>query len=253
VPDFVHGRLTKVFLNGVDVSRILTNAGVTGGYDTAETTTFGQGYQSFITSLRSGGEVTLDGRVEDVQTHILRRALRDAEGLDNSLLNISYGNDSNGQVGGGLRGLVTTKEFTAASDDVVQVSVGFAGNRGLDDCLVLHPSTTVETTTSAGTTGVDDDAPSPANTQAVGYLHVLDMTGGATPTLTAKIQDSPDNTTWTDLVVFSAATAARTAQRVVVNDPPARWFRCAWTLTGTPTSCKFSIMVARGRANEDLT
>lgn len=252
MPDFVHGRLTKLFLNGVDVSRILTNVGVTGGYDTAETTTFGQGYQSFITSLRSGGEVTMDGRVEDPNTKILRRVVRDAEGLDNSLLNISYGNDTLGQSGGGLRGLVTTKEFTAASDDVVQVSLGFAGNRGLDDCLVLNPSTTDLLLTGNGT-GVDDDAASAANTQAVGYLHVLSVTGGTNPTIVAKIQDSPDNTTWTDLVTFSSVNAGRTAQRVVVNDVPARWFRASWTITGTPTSIRASIMVARGRANEDLT
>lgn len=252
MPDFVHGRLSKVYLNGVDLSRILTNAGVTGGYDTAETTTFGQGFQSFITGLRSGGEVSLDGRVEDPNTRILRRAVRDAEGLDNSIMCLSFGNDANGQTGVGLRGLLSSKEFTAASDDVAQVSLGFQGNRGADDTLCLNPGATILTVTGNGT-GVDDDAASAANTQAVGYLHMLEITGGSSPTVTVKVQDSPDNSTWTDLVVFSSATQARTAQRVVVNDVPARWFRASWTITGTPTAVRFSVMVARGRPNEDLT
>lgn len=252
MPDFQHGRLTKVFLNGVDLSRTLNNMSVTGGYDTSETTSFGQGYQSFMTGLRQGGEVSFDGRVEAPGSTLMRRAVRDAEGLDNSILNISLGNDAIGSVGVGLRGLLGSKEFSAAADDVVQYTLGFAGNRGVDDTLSVQSGATLMTVTGVGT-GVDDDAASAANTQAIGYLHVTSIVGGTAPSITMKIQDSPDNSTWTDLVTFSAVTTARTAQRVVVNTSPKRWFRASWTITGTPTSIQAAVAIARGRAGEDVS
>lgn len=254
MPDFQHGRLTKAYLNGVDLSRVLNSMSVSGGYDTTDTTTFGQGYQSFMTGLRQGGEVSFDGRVEAPGSTILRRAVRDAEGRDDSILNVSMGNDLVGAVGIGMRGILGTKEFSSAAEDVVQFSLGFAGNRGVDDTLSLLSGSTILTATGNGTS-VDDDAASAANTQAIGYLHVLEITGGTAPTVVFKIQDSPDNSTWTDLVTFASAAAAnvRTAQRVVVNDPPARWLRAQWTITGTPTAVRASVSVARGRPGEDLS
>lgn len=254
MPDFQHGRLTRIFLNGVDLSRVLTSMSVTSGYDTTETTTFGQGYQSFVTGLRQGGEASFDGRVEASNSTILRRAVRDAEGRDDSILTVSNGNDTLGTTAECIRGLLGTKEFSSSADDVVQFTLGFAGNRGVDDALTLNSSQSILTATGFGT-GYNDDVASPANTQAIGYLHVLELTGGTAPTVVVKIQDSPDNSTWTDLVTFATfgPTGVRTAQRIVVNDPPAQYFRAGWTITGTPTAVRFNVAVARGRTGEDVS
>lgn len=259
IPDFVHGRKAKVYMNGIDLSRVFNSGSITSGYDTSDTTTFGQGYSSFITGLRQGGEVSLDGRVEAAPASpsaggsaLLRRAVRDAEGRDDSIMTIAYGDDILGQTGAGIRGLLSSKEFTMAAEDVSQVSLGFAGNRGVDDVLCLVSGATVNTNTGTGL-NFNDDAASAATVQGIGYLHVLELTGGTTPSVTAKIQDSPDSSTWTDLITFTAATAARTAQRVVVNDVPDKWVRASWTVTGGPvTSLKMSIAFARGRAGEDV-
>lgn len=252
MPDFSHGRLSRVYLNGVDLSRVLTGVSVTGGYDTSETTTLGQGFQSFVTGLRQGGEVSMDGRVEAPGGTVLRRAVRDAEGADDSILTVSFGLDSVGALGVALRGLVSSKDFTVAAEDVVEFSMGFNGNRGVDDILCLASGATSVTATGNGT-AVNDDAASEAGAQAIGYLHVVEISGGTAPTVTVKIQDSPDNSTWTDLVTFAAATAARTAQRVVVNDVPDKWFRAQWTITGSPSAVRFAAGVARGRVGEDVS
>lgn len=257
MPDFLHGRKTKLYLNGIDLSRVMNTASVKSGYETSETTTFGQGYQSFVTGLRQGGEVSMDGRVEAAPAAtaggaILRRAVRDAEGRDDSVLSISAGDDTLGTVGVGLRGLLSTKEFTLAAEDVSQFSLGFAGNRGVDDTIYLVGGATINTTTGTGL-NFNDDAASAATVQAIGYLHILEFTGGTAPAVTVKIQDSPDSSTWTDLVTFSSANAARTAQRVVVNDVPDKWLRAQWTVTGGPvTSLRMSVSFARGRAGEDV-
>lgn len=254
MPDFVHGRLSRIYVNGVDISRVITSANANGGYDTAESTTFGQGYQSFITGLRQGGEGSLEGRVEKAGQTLLRRVVRDAEGRDDSLFSIVLGADAPGQVGVACRGLLTTKEFSATTEDVAQVTLGFAGNRGLDDTIALQPGATILTATGNGT-AVDDDTDSAAGVQAIGYLHVLELTGGTTPTIVVKIQDSPDNSVWTDLITFDSAgaSAVRTAQRKVVSDPPARYVRATWTITGTPTAARVAVQFARGKAGEDLS
>jgi len=254
MPDFAHGRLSKIYLNGVDLSRVFNSLSVTAGYDTSETTTFGQGYQSFITGLRNGGEVSLDGRVEAPGGTLLRAALMSAEGRDDSLLSLSYGLDSVGGLGNSLRGLLSSKEFTAAAEDIAAVTLGFAGNRGVDDTRVLQGGATIITATG-NSTAVDDVVASATGAQAIAYMHILEVTGGTAPTVAVKVQDSPDNSTWTDLVTFTTfgPTAVGTAQRGVVNDPPARYVRASWTITGTPTAVRIAVQFARGRPGEDVS
>jgi hypothetical protein len=256
MPDFAHGKLSKIYLNGIDLSRIFNSISVTAGYDTSETTTFGQGYQSFITGLRNGGELSLDGRVDAPGGTILRSALIAAEGRDDSLFSFSYGLDVVGALGNSLRGLVSSKEFTAAAEDIAAVTVGFAGNRGVDDTRVINSGSTILTTTGF-TTAVDDVAASPAGAQAMGYLHILELTGGTAPTVAIKIQTSPDNSTWTDLITFTTygTTAVNTAERKVTTGAvtAARWVRAGYTFTGAPTSVRFALQFARGRVGEDVS
>jgi hypothetical protein len=254
MPDFAHGRLSKIYLNGIDLSRIFNSLSVTAGYDTSETTTFGQGYQSFITGLRNGGEMSMDGRVEAPGGTVLRAALMAAEGRDDSLISMSYGQDLVGAIGNSARGLISSKEFTAAAEDIAAVTVGFAGNRGVDDTRILQPGATSFAVTG-NAAAVDDVVASAAGAQAIGYLHILELTGGTAPTVAVKIQDSPDNSTWTDLVTFTTfgPTAVGTAERKVVNDNPARYIRASWTVTGAPTAIRIHTQFARGRVGEDVS
>lgn len=78
-------------------------------------------------------------------------------------------------------------------------------------------------------------------------MHVWAVDGGTTPSMTMKIQHSPDGTTWTDLVTFAAVTAPG-AQRVVLPSTTtvnAR-VRASYTITGTPTGIQALVGFARG-------
>jgi hypothetical protein len=48
------------------------------------------------------------------------------------------------------------------------------------------------------------------------YLNVVSCTGGS-DALDVKIQDSPDGTTWYDVVTFTQATAATSERKVLTN------------------------------------
>lgn len=102
-----------------------------------------------------------------------------------------------------------------------------------------HPPGTARTTTGTGT-GLNLGAVA-ANKRMYAALHVLSA-AGTTPSLTARVESSVDNTfaAPTTRLTFSAATAVggqilRTAG-TAITDP---WWRVAWTISGTTPSFLF--------------
>jgi hypothetical protein len=74
-------------------------------------------------------------------------------------------------------------------------------------------------------------------------LHVLSVAGTATPTITARVESSVDNTfaSPTTRLTFAAATAVsgqtlRTAGTAITDT----WWRVAWTISGTTPSFLFA-------------
>lgn len=247
MPDGVHGRHTKVLANGVDLSRYLTEASMSGGYDQTESTTFGQGTQSFVTGLRNGGEGSIGGNVEEPGEKVLRRFLRDAGGRDDNILSLSFG-DEVGALGVGARCGLSTQEFSSAPADLTTVSIGVQGNRGVDDLVMLH-ALTEESVTGDGAAYDDEDQ---SANGGIGYLHVTEIAGG---TLDVIIEHSPDGATWAELLAFGqvAALAGRTAERKVVLDVPVdAQVRASWTLAVGGTA-RFAVQFARGKQGEDVS
>jgi hypothetical protein len=69
------------------------------------------------------------------------------------------------------------------------------------------------------------------------YLQVTGFTGTS---VTATVQQAPDNATWTTLAAFTAVTAAPAWQRVPVTGTVARYLRVI--TTGTFSSATFAVM-----------
>jgi len=104
-----------------------------------------------------------------------------------------------------------------------------------------HPPGTARTTTGTGT-GLNVGAVL-AGKRLHAALHVLSVAGTATPTITARVESSVDNTfsAPTTRLTFTAATAVggqilRTAG-TAITDP---WWRVAWTISGTTPSFLFA-------------
>jgi hypothetical protein len=102
-----------------------------------------------------------------------------------------------------------------------------------------HPPGTARTATGTGT-GLNLGAV-PANKRLYAALHVLSV-AGTTPSLTARVESSVDNTfgSPTTRLTFSAANAIsgqilRTSGSAI-TDP---WWRVAWTISGTTPSFLF--------------
>ena len=100
---------------------------------------------------------------------------------------------------------------------------------------------------SAGSTSSKDDGASSANgLEAV--IQILDINSGA-PTF--KIEDSPNDSSWSDLVTFSAVSdgAEPIAERVTVSGTVNRYLRI--TSTGTFSNAKYVLAYRRGESVDE--
>lgn len=126
--------------------------------------------------------------------------------------------------------------------DLVKVSIECTSQkRAVEHGVSLH-DLTAETGTGNGTS--TDNGAATTN-GGVGVLHVSAIAGAA-PSVVVKIQHSTNNSTWADLLSFSAATAA-TKERVEVaaGTTVNRWLREVHTFGGTTSSITFNSAFAR--------
>jgi hypothetical protein len=122
--------------------------------------------------------------------------------------------------------------------------------RGYIDRGFVMVSPNVYTTTT-GVSPVIDNTLTTGATAAGGsaQIHVFDTSlSGATPSITAVVQHSPDGTTWTPLITFTAATLQNTVQRIVLPKQTVvqPQVRVSYTVTGTTPSFLVLVGWARG-------
>lgn len=120
------------------------------------------------------------------------------------------------------------------------------GSTKLARGVVAHPPGTARTVTGVGSS-FQIGALSATQSLYVN-LHVLSVSGTATPTLTVRIES--DNATGfpsaTTVGTFTAATAVGGQHMRIAGATTDDWFRAAWTISGTNPS--FLFVVTLGRA-----
>ena len=107
---------------------------------------------------------------------------------------------------------------------------------------VGHPGGTARTTTGTGT-AYQLGALS-ATQKLYAALHVLSVSGSATPTLTVKVQsdDASGFPSATDRITFTAATATGGQFSSVAGAVTDDWWRVSWTIAGTNPSFLFAVV-----------
>jgi hypothetical protein len=128
--------------------------------------------------------------------------------------------------------------------DVAPWSASWASSWPLARGQVLHPPGTARTATGTGTAR-QLGALSSAQALYVS-LHVLSISGTATPTITAAVEsdDNSGMTTPTTRGTFTAATALGGQTLKVAGAVTDDWWRVKWTITGTTPS--FLLAAAAG-------
>lgn len=142
--------------------------------------------------------------------------------------------------------VITKYDIDAKLKGAVELDATWTARGAVDDGFLLQNPNVIMTAT--GTSAVLDDTSNtgPTTGGAAAHLHVLGVSG-TTPSLTMKIQSSPDGTTWTDLFVFTAATKI-TSQRLTIpiGNTIDQQIKASWTITGTTP--KFNAVVGFSRS-----
>lgn len=136
-------------------------------------------------------------------------------------------------------------DYTRGTDKSLSAVVQCLGNGNGIEWGVLFAAEATQS--SAGSTSSKDDGASTSNGLAA-VLHIIDINSG-TPTF--KIEDSPNDSDWTDLVSFSAVANGNepAAERVTVTGTVNRYLRI--TSTGTFSNAKFIVAYRRGESEDD--
>lgn len=130
------------------------------------------------------------------------------------------------------------------NDGLVASSFDSVANDGLDAGVCLK--TLAAETASANQTSFDYGATGmPSSEGAVGHLHITAVSG-TTPSATVKIQHSPDDSAWADLITFTAAVAVGSQRGTVATGVSIdRYIRSMSTITGTTPSFTYTVSFAR--------
>ena len=236
---FVHGKNGRLLLDDMALSGYLKGWEHSTEREMADVTIEGDGGHKFIPGLDSGS-LSLDGVFDNTAA---------ATGQD-ATLNTALGASSASVITAAPEGFalgkrvipISARESNYANSSPVGDAVTFAASwmsEGEVDVGVALHDLTAETATGNGSSV--DNTVSSAN-GGVANLHVT--VASAADSLTVKVQHSPDNSVWADLITFTAATTT-TAERLSVAGTVDRYTRATRTISGTDPSFTYAVAFAR--------
>lgn len=233
-----HGKDAKVLVDESDLSPFFNASNPTKTLEPGETTAYGNQSKTYIVGLQDG-TISLGGMF-DGDPGAVDEVLRGALGASaNLLLTVAPGGLAEGVRVHSSATREVSYDVSAPVADVVGISAEAQADGGIDPAISLH-DLVAETVTANGN-GQDNGVATLDG--GVGVLHVT-ATSGTGQSLVGKIQDSPDDVIYSDLITFTS-TGASTAERVEVAGNVDRFVRARWEIAGTDPSFTFAIVFSR--------
>lgn len=219
-----HGRLTRVYLNGYDLTGFYRSQESDLTREVADSTVFGLSDKTYLPGLRDASlslEGIFDGAVAGIEEVLLA-----ALSADPTIVVICPQGDILGNVAHGFSALETKYAIDSSKDDIVTLANELQSASGRDRLLIQHALSS-EVATGNGTS-IDNGAQT--TNGGVAYLHVPDIAG--ITNLAVTIEDSADNSSFATILTFAGVTADRNAQRVAISGTVRRYTRARWVFTG---------------------
>lgn len=229
---FTHSKDSRLMVGSTALAAYLTGYTSSTNTETADTTALTEVNRTYVPGV-SDSTLTATGLFEPLSDTPAVAALGAANG---SAVTVAPEGLAVGSPVLVVSARETAYELSSAVGEVVGASITFQGDGRFDAGFSLYDLAEV---TAGGNGTTHTDAAGTSN-GAAATLHVTACTG----TLTVKVQHSTNNSTWTDLTTFTAATGA-TSQRVVVSGTVNRYLRASWTLTGAGAAATFTTSLAR--------
>lgn len=235
MPTFAHGISSKIYLSGYNVTNYFKSYAANGAAGSADISTLGDTYQSFVSGLK-GATINLSGFFSfdtGGSTLLLEAAFANAT---NKILTIYPQGDTLGNYGLAVKGFAASLDVQADTGSAGMVNGSIQSNTGFYLGRSLH-ALGAETSTGNGTS-VDNGAATSNGGDA--YLQVTAFSGTDADIVVA---DSADNASFATIATFTQVTAANVAERVAVSGAVRRYLR--YTLSGTFTTITFNVLFAR--------
>ena len=239
MPTFAHGKNVNVFVNEYDFSTFFNDVSATSTVETSETSAFGSSAKTYIVGL-TDGTVSLSGMFDGTATgtDVVFSAVLGSTTKQNVI--VAPSGHSNGASAIVLEADDTSYEVSGAVADVVQTSAEFQSSDGVEHGKILSSGSAISATGNG--TSVDNTTSS-AN-GGVGFLSVPTNTRNGN--ITVKVQQSADNSTFTDLITFTVVSSTtKTFQRVEVTGTVARYLRVNYTVAGSTGTATPVVAFAR--------
>jgi len=237
---FIHGKGSVVLHGTSDLSSYLNDASASFEAEVTETTVFGSSAKTYIMGLRDG-TVSASGLFDGAASAV-DEILSNSLGSDSlAPVTVAYdGTTLNNRVSL-LLAKTTSYEVSSPVGDVVSVSYNAQSDGGLDNGVSLAALASV----SSSTTGTANDNTASSANGGIAQLHVTANTRSASVTI--KIQHSADNSTFADLVSFTAIASGTTSERSLVASGTTvnRYLRAVSTLSAGTGSITYQVSFAR--------
>lgn len=227
MPTFRHGKNIKVFVDEFDFSSYFNDMSASTSIDTAETSAFGDSAKTYIVG-HTDGTISLSGMFESTASTGTDDHFSTSLAGSKQLVIVAPEGHANGYRAVALEADNTSYEVSSPIGDVVQASVEFQSNEGVEHGVILSSGSAVSAT--GNTTTVDNGAST--SNGGVGFLSVPTNTRNGN--ITVKVQQSADDSTFTDLVTFTVVSSATvTSERIEVTGTVQRYLRANYTVAGS--------------------
>jgi hypothetical protein len=219
-----HGRKTRVYINGYDLTGFYRKAESELTRDVAEASPFNVDDKVYVAGQKDAS-ISLEGMFDGAVAGI-EEVLHTALDQDPTTIVIVPQGDVLGNVAYGMQSLETKFSVDASKEDIVTLANELQSTIGRDRLLVQHALSSEVATGQAAS--IDNGAQT--TNGGVAYLMVPDITG--ITNLAVVIEDSADNVSFATIGTFTGVTADRNAQRLAIAGTVRRYTRTRWTFTG---------------------
>jgi hypothetical protein len=225
---FVHGKSTKVYANGYDLTCYLDSIETPAVADVVETSTFCSASKTYIAGMK---DATLSAEgFYDSDTDAIDEVMASVFGVEDTLWSWFLNTDAIGSIGYGLKAIQTAYGVNATKDNATRISVASQSQLGRERLVSLH-ALAQETVTGDGAS-VDNAALTSSGGSA--YIQVTGIATGDVPVL---IEHSTDDASWATLSTFTILLADGQNQSVrnTFSGTVNRYVRASWTLDASET------------------
>ena len=232
----------KTWMDGYDVSGDLNKLGLTYAADMKEATVYGNDTHVQVAGLKDVKaelEGFWQGGADEIDDVLFNRIA-----VSDTVFSCSPDGGDEGEIGFSFKTLLGEYNPGASIGELLafKCTAGARGSPGLIRGTVMHNAT--RTTDSSGT--ARQLGAVSATQYLYASLHVLAVSGTATPTLTVKVQSdnaegfgsAADKITFTGATAIGAQFAAPVAGAITDD-----WWRINWAMTGTNPSFTFVVLV----------